>query len=79
MSFHLCISGIVRNGHTIGGEMVGKKKRRVRELRIKKCVAVVTQTKDSLEIVMSLLSACVCPYQVGNTSFFPPYLTSELA
>lgn len=49
-----------------------KKKEVGRKAQINKCVFGVTQTKDSQEIAMSLLSVCVCPYQVGNTSFPPP-------
>lgn len=58
-----------------------KKKKEVgRKAQINKCVFGVTQTKDSQEIAMSLLSVCVCPYQVGNTSFPPPpHLTSAFA
>ncbi len=62
VSFCLYMSSILRNVHTIGHATwrymkVGYKEER-RKLWIKKCVVVVTQTEDSLEITNSLLSAC---------------------
>lgn len=61
------MSGTLRNGHKIQHAICRGEKRGREEAMDKGSVVVGTQTKYSLEIDMSFLSVCVCPYQMGNT------------